>query len=129
MVYGKTNSGKSSLINALNYNNEIAKTALLAGKTQKISFYIAQHNNFKKQKGLLVDVPGHGWGNYPLKVRKKYEKMMNLYFGFGVRINLIMYLVKTMQGLKEEDYQRLEEMQHFKKPILLVMSQADKVVR
>ena len=94
VLIGSTNSGKSTLINALNDGVEVAKVAKRTGKTQALNFYLA-HNKVSKgnKMGFVVDTPGYGYAVAPAKLRTKWKPMMFKYLGFGVRINLILMLV------------------------------------
>lgn len=117
VVLGSSNSGKSTLINALNVGTEAAYTAKRPGKTQALNFYLAQHSVNIRKKGFIVDTPGYGYVFAPVAVKKKWQKMMYKYLGFGVRINLIVLCINGNIGLKENDLKMLEDLQHFKKPV------------
>lgn len=66
---------------------------------------------------MLVDSPGYGYVFAPKHFKEKWKKMVYKYLGFGVRINLVLFLVNGNIGLKNSDIQMLDDLQHFKKPV------------
>ncbi len=70
---GRSNVGKSSLINYLTQNPKLAKTSSTPGKTQTINHFLI-NNQF-----YLVDLPGYGYANVPLNIKKQFEKMIQEY--------------------------------------------------
>ena len=97
---GAANSGKSSLINAINgaYDghggNEIAYVAKQSGKTFQLNFYLARHRaQRKKRYGMIVDSPGYGRTAAPVKLKEKWSKMVQKYLCYGVRINMILLCI------------------------------------
>ncbi|MEK7772849.1 MAG: ribosome biogenesis GTP-binding protein YihA/YsxC [Deltaproteobacteria bacterium] len=74
VLIGRSNVGKSSLINAFVNRKGLAKTSSQPGKTRTINFYLI-NNRF-----YLVDLPGFGYSNVPLSVKKSWEKMIEDYF-------------------------------------------------
>ena len=117
LIMGSSNVGKSSLINALNMGNKIAYTAKRTGKTQSLNFYMCQHSVNRRKHGFIVDSPGYGYVFAPVNLKKRWKNMMYKYLGFGVRINLILLCVNAHIGLKSNDIEMLEDLQHFKKPV------------
>lgn len=70
---GRSNVGKSSLINALLHPHQLAKTSSKPGKTQTINPYLVE------KRFHLVDLPGYGYAEVPLKVRAQFERMIKNY--------------------------------------------------
>lgn len=77
---------------------------------------------------MLVDTPGYGYVFAPIHLKEKWRKMVFKYLGFGVRINMILLLVNGHIGLKANDLKILDDLQHFKKPVQVVLTKMDKVV-
>lgn len=95
MFLGGTNVGKSSLINGLNCSHKIAYTAKKSGKTQLLMFYLVQSKISRKKRGMVVDTPGYGYVFAPAHFKAKWKNMIFKYLGFGVRINMIVFLVNA----------------------------------
>jgi GTP-binding protein len=76
---------------------------------------------------MIVDTPGYGFIYAPVKLKEKWRKMLFKYLGFGVRINHILFCVNGHIGLKNSDIKMLEDLQHFKKPISVVLTKLDKI--
>ncbi|TNV77125.1 hypothetical protein FGO68_gene9294 [Halteria grandinella] len=127
VVLGSSNSGKSTLINALNMGSEAAYTAKRPGKTQALNFYLAQHSVNKRKQGFIVDSPGYGYVFAPVNIKKKWQKMVYKYLGYGVRLNLIILCINGHIGLKQNDLSMLEDLQHFRKPVQVVLTKVDKI--
>ena len=62
---------------------------------------------------MIIDSPGYGYVFAPIALKKKWRNMMMKYLGYGVRLNLILLLVNTHIGLKSNDFQMLDDLQHF----------------
>ena len=105
LLMGTGSSGKSSLINALNgaYNGlggeEIAYVAKAKGKTFQLNFYHAKHNHKKRRSGMLVDSPGYGRTDAPVKLKNLWYRMLTKYLSYGIRLNLILLCVPANRGL------------------------------
>lgn len=76
---------------------------------------------------MIVDTPGYGYMFAPLHLQQKWRKMLFKYLGFGVRINMIVLCVNAHLGLKKLDLQMLEDLQHLKKPVQVVLTKLDKI--
>ena len=70
---GRSNVGKSSLINALTGRKSLARTSNTPGRTQEINFFTLNESHY------LVDVPGYGFANAPLPVVKKWQTLLKAY--------------------------------------------------
>jgi GTP-binding protein len=76
---------------------------------------------------MIVDTPGYGYIFAPISYKEKWKKMVFKYLGFGVRVNLIVFLVNAHIGLKNSDIKMLEDLQNFRRPIQVVLTKLDKV--
>lgn len=66
---------------------------------------------------MIVDTPGYGYVFAPAHFKAKWKNMTFKYLGFGVRINLIVFLVNAQFGLKPSDIKMIEDLKYFKKPV------------
>ena len=94
VLSGKSNVGKSSLINAI-ISKKIAYTSKTAGKTTLINFY-------KSEKLRIVDVPGYGFNNRSKQEQHRFNKLTDEYFKKN-RSNLVIHLIDSRNDLQEND--------------------------
>mmetsp|Transcript_1647 Transcript_1647/g.2911 ORF Transcript_1647/g.2911 Transcript_1647/m.2911 type:complete len:299 (-) Transcript_1647:18-914(-) len=135
LLLGVGSSGKSSIINALNGaygegvgGEEVAHVARWKGKTQQLNFYHTGHRfKRKKMQGMLVDAPGYGRLDTPVKLRHKLWKMNLKYLCYGVRLNMILLCIQAHRGLQQIDLDILEQIKYFNKAVHIVITKIDKV--
>lgn len=117
LVAGSSNSGKTSLINALNDRVEAGRTSKRSAKTQALQFYLCQKSHdVKKNKawrGFLVDSPGYGFTYAPVRIKNQWKKLMAGYLSHGVRISLVLVLVNADTGLRSADKTFLEQLAYY----------------
>ena len=77
--------------------------------------------------GMVIDTPGYGFVCAPAQLKAKWKNMIFKYLGFGVRINMIMFLVNAQFGLKASDIKMIEDLKYFKKPVQVVLTKIDRV--
>lgn len=124
LFLGSTNSGKSSLINAIS-GKVVAKASKKLSKTQAMKRY-----NFGKNpesKYILVDSPGYGFVRAPLKVKKMFRKMIFRHVAYTKTLMKIFILINGHIGLKPNDIEMLDQLDRFKRPIQIVLTKVDKV--
>ena len=96
LFFGKSNVGKSSLINSLLQNKNIARTSSKPGKTTNFHWYLINQSFF------FVDVPGYGYANVPLTMREHWEKQFSLLLRQKYLV-LIIHLIDLRNPLSELD--------------------------
>ena len=134
LVMGAANSGKSTLINALNGayqglgSEEMAYVSKNKGKTYQLNFYLVRNRHgLKKRQGMLVDSPGYGRTQAPTKLKEKWYKMLTKYLCFGVRINMVLLCIAAHRGVQGHDWKVLEDLSHIGKTVHIVLTKVDKV--
>lgn len=117
---GRSNVGKSSLINMLTNNNKLAKTSGSPGKTQHINHFLINHNWY------LVDLPGYGYAKVSRSQRKEFGQMISKYL--QERENLICVFVLIDSRLKPQaiDLDFLRQLGEWGIPFNVVFTKADK---
>ena len=119
---GKSNVGKSSIINALIKRKKLAYVGQRPGKTRLANFY---HIN----EGLLyVDVPGYGFANRSKQEQVDYGELMDSYFEQR-DVNLMLILIDIRRGISEEDEVMINYANFYDIPYAVVLSKADKFSR
>jgi GTP-binding protein len=120
---GKSNVGKSSLINTLLNKKNLARISSTPGRTQTINF-------FKVNKKLFfVDLPGYGFAHVPIEVRKKWRPMVEEFLMVDSRLRLVILIVDVRRDPNPDDARLLEWFRHYSLPFLVVMTKVDKVSR
>ncbi len=105
---GRSNVGKSSLINKLLGQKNLVKTSAQPGKTKEINFFLVN------KKIYFVDLPGYGFAKMSQKQREKMRKMILWYFISGEpKINKVILIIDVKAGLKEFDREMMAVLQEY----------------
>jgi len=120
-IAGKSNVGKSSLINTLVNRKNLAKTSSQPGRTQTLNF-------FRVNGDLsLVDLPGYGFAKAPLEVRRAWKPMVETYLQTREAIRLVILILDSRRGLSPDDSTLLDWLEYHEIPALIVLTKADKL--
>lgn len=120
-VAGRSNVGKSSLLNDLLQSKGLVKTSSIPGKTQAINFFIVDDSL------TFVDLPGYGYAQVPITVRKQWGPMVERYLKESEALKLILFLFDIRRTPNEDDKQFLDWVVHYQKAMILVFTKVDKV--
>lgn len=94
---GRSNVGKSSLINALTGRKALARTSNTPGRTQEINFFTLLESHY------LVDLPGYGFANAPLPVVEKWQRLLKAYLSGRATLRRVFMLIDSRHGPKAVD--------------------------
>lgn len=120
-VAGRSNVGKSSLLNHLFNKEGLVKTSSTPGKTQTLNFFTLNENL------SFVDLPGYGYAKVPLSVKKNWGSMVQNYVEKRASLKLVLCLLDIRRVPNEEDIQMLTWAVHAGKAVILVLTKVDKV--
>jgi len=120
---GRSNVGKSSLINALLNKKNIARTSNVPGKTQQMNYYQVGSEFF------LVDLPGYGYAKVPKKERERWGKNIREYLLDRESLSLILHVVDCRHDPSQLDEDFFYWMAMNEKPFSVVLSKSDKISR
>ena len=120
---GRSNVGKSSLINALLNKKNIARTSNVPGKTQQMNYYQVGTEFF------LVDLPGYGYAKVPKKERERWGKNIREYLLDRESLSLILHVVDCRHDPSQLDEDFFYWMAMNEKPFSVVLSKSDKISR
>lgn len=120
VMVGKSNVGKSSLINALTNRKKLAYVGQTPGKTRLINFY---HIN---DEVILTDVPGYGFANRSKQEQINYGTLMDSYFEIR-NPNIMLVLVDVRRGVSEDDLMMIDIALHYNMRYALVLTKTDKL--
>lgn len=118
---GRSNVGKSSLINVLVNRKKLVRTSSTPGRTQLINFFDVN------EAFTLVDLPGYGFAKVPLDVKRQWGPMMETYLSSRANLRGVVLILDIRRIPKDEDLQMLSWLRTFSVPPLLVVTKCDKV--
>lgn len=117
---GRSNVGKSSLLNKLFNRKSLARVSSVPGKTITINFYDVDGKKF-------VDLPGYGYAKLSKSEKERFGELMEGYFQQGRNIKLVVQLVDMRHKPSADDYGMIDFMQQMNIPFILVMTKSDKL--
>ena len=120
---GRSNVGKSSLINALLNRRSLVKTSATPGKTQLINFFLIN------AKFYCVDLPGYGYAKAPRAVVDTWAPMIEGYIKDSPRLRLVVVLLDIRRTPDARDLRLIEWLRQYRVPALYVLTKADKMKR
>jgi len=120
-LIGRSNVGKSSLLNHLVGSYALAKVCSRPGKTQALNFFAC--DGFVS----LVDLPGYGYAKVPLAFKERWGEMIREYFEGRDELKLLLQLVDCRRDLKEEELHLLSWAKERSLPVILVLTKMDKL--
>jgi len=120
---GRSNVGKSSLINVLVNRKSLVRTSSTPGRTQLINFF-----NINDQFSL-VDLPGYGYAKVPLAVKKAWGPMIRTYLEVRESLHGVIFIFDIRRVPREEDIRLLDWLEEFGVPTILVITKIDKINR
>lgn len=117
---GRSNVGKSSLINSLLNRTRLVKTSKTPGATQLVNFFNINDTLY------LVDLPGYGYAKVPISLRDAWGPMVETYLGSRPNLRAIVILMDIRRGPMPDDMKMIEACPHFGIQPILVFTKADK---
>ncbi len=118
---GRSNVGKSSLINTLVNRKHLVKTSSTPGRTQLINFFLVNGNIG------LVDFPGYGYAKAPESVRRTWAPMIEAYLKTRVNIKGIVLIMDARRTPEQKEFDLIQLLAELAIPIIPVLTKADKL--
>jgi GTP-binding protein len=120
---GRSNVGKSSLINVLVNRKRLAKTSTTPGRTRLVNFFVI--NNLL----YFVDLPGYGYARVPLSVKMDWGPMVERYFRERENLRLVILILDVRRDPSEDDLSLIEWFRFYRICFLVVLTKIDKLSR
>jgi len=117
---GRSNVGKSSLINALTGRKALARTSNTPGRTQEINFFTLLESHY------LVDLPGYGFANAPKDVVQKWQRLLKAYLSGRATLRRVFMLIDSRHGPKAVDEEIMELLGNAAVTFQVVLTKVDK---
>jgi GTP-binding protein len=127
---GRSNVGKSSLINMLTNNDKLAKTSNSPGKTQMINHFeiisVEKPGDAKETKWFLVDLPGYGFAKISQSSRRKWEQMIENYLRKRENLVNVFVLIDSRHSPQKLDLEFIQNLELWQLNYTLIFTKADK---
>ena len=120
---GRSNVGKSSLINRLVNRRKLARTSSTPGRTQSINFFIMEDRLY------LVDLPGYGFARVPVKVKKSWGRMVETYLRSRSNLESVIVIMDIRRDPSDGDKDLFRWLNQYGIPAMPVLTKADKISR
>lgn len=118
---GRSNVGKSSLINALTGRKGLARASNTPGRTQEINFFTMAESHY------LVDLPGYGFANAPVAVVEKWQRLLKQYLSGRPTLRRAFVLIDARHGIKSVDEEIMQLLDKSAVTFQVVLTKADKI--
>jgi GTP-binding protein len=118
---GRSNAGKSSVINALCDNKGLAKTSRTPGRTRLINYFSLD------EKRNLVDLPGYGYAKVPLAMKQDWERLLEQYLQQTAQLQGVVIIMDIRHPMKTFDTHMLDWCRHFGLRSHILLTKADKL--
>jgi GTP-binding protein len=122
-IIGRSNSGKSSLINHLTQKHKLVYVSSTPGKTQLINFFNID------EKLLLVDLPGYGFAKVNKAMKKTWGRTLSNYLENRPQLSLLILMLDLRRDISDDDMQMISWAKSLGKQILFVFSKYDKFTK
>jgi GTP-binding protein len=120
---GRSNVGKSSLLNRLTGRKKLARTSKTPGKTREINLYRID------EELVLADLPGYGFAKVPRPVKRQWGDLIERYLNEREELRGIVHLIDLRHRPTADDVQMHEWARHYEVPTLIAATKADKIAR
>jgi len=120
-IVGRSNAGKSSVLNRITQSKNLARVSKTPGRTQLINVFVLDENK------RIVDLPGYGFAKAPLAAKQKWERAINEYICTRESLTGLVMIMDIRHPLRELDQLLLDFCEHDELPVHIVLNKADKL--
>lgn len=120
-IVGRSNAGKSSVLNCITQNKKLARVSKTPGRTQQINVFTLDLDR------RLMDLPGYGFAKVPAAEKAKWEKTINMYFKTRTCLRGLILVMDIRHPFKDSDLHMLEYCLQRELPVHIILNKADKL--
>lgn len=120
-IVGRSNAGKSSVLNCITQNKKLARVSKTPGRTQQINIFTLDEDR------RLMDLPGYGFAKAPLSEKRKWEKTINDYFDERTCLKGLILVMDIRHPFKDIDLQMMDFCLHRELPVHILLNKSDKL--
>jgi GTP-binding protein len=120
---GRSNVGKSSMLNRLTGRRKLARISRTPGKTRELNLYKID------ERMIIVDLPGYGFAKVPDRVKEQWGELVEGYLNSREELAAIVHLVDARHPPTRDDVQMSEWIKHYEVPSLIAVTKVDKIAR
>ena len=120
-IVGRSNAGKSSILNRITRNKSLARVSKTPGRTQLINIFIID------DRRRIADLPGYGYAKVPLKAKELWQKAVDTYIGTRQSLRGLLLIMDIRHPLKDLDLQLLDYCSHYSIPVHIILNKSDKL--
>jgi len=120
---GRSNVGKSSLINTLVHRKGLAKTSATPGRTQALNFFSVADRFY------LVDLPGYGYAVASREAKKSWQRMMEIYLSRRDNLKAVVVILDIRRDPSKGDVELIQWLKEYQRKVILVLTKSDKLSR
>lgn len=120
-IVGRSNAGKSSVLNALTQNKSLARTSKTPGRTQLINFFSLD------EKRRIVDLPGYGYAKVPEETKRKWQQLLDAYLRSRECLQGLVLVMDSRHPLRDFDQDMLRWCNECELPVHVLLNKIDKL--
>jgi GTP-binding protein len=120
---GRSNVGKSSLINTLVHRKGLAKTGATPGRTQALNFFSVADRFY------LVDLPGYGYAVASREAKKSWQRMIDIYLSHRDNLKAVVVILDIRRDPSKGDVELIQWLKEYQRRVILVLTKSDKLSR
>lgn len=120
-IVGRSNSGKSSVLNRITHNKQLARVSKTPGRTQQINIFVID------EKRRIADLPGYGYAKVPNSVKQKWQKTIDTYLHERTSLKGLVLVMDSRHPFKPLDLKLLEYCEYQQLPVHILLNKADKL--
>jgi GTP-binding protein len=118
---GRSNVGKSSLLNRLVGRHGLARVSKTPGRTQQINFFLID------ERLTFVDLPGYGFARVPASVQRQWKDLVEGYLAHRPNLRAVALIVDLRRGVERDDIRLIDYLHAQRVPVILIATKADKL--
>src|SRR3990167_9472960 len=120
-IVGRSNAGKSSVLNCITQNKKLARVSKTPGRTQMINIFVLD------EKRRLVDLPGYGYAKVPSAAKQKWQKSVDTYVSTRESLKGVILVMDIRHPFKPSDLQLLDYCEHAGLAVHILLNKTDKL--